>query len=389
VESLGEKLKGARESKGYSYDQVSRDTNIASRYIEAMEREDFSKFPAEAYLLGFLKNYGEYLGLDSQELLAHYRNLKLQELPTPVEQLLEPPSRAPKILFNVFLVILIAAAGGGGVYFFMNRPRNEPVKPVESRSPVEYKMEEPLMERRFYQGDSILITINTSLYKVVLNTIGETVALDHPSGPMILDLSQDGTLDLNDDGVDDLRITVGDFDKNQPAAGALLRIEQKQAAPLEPLETALPLESGAGGVTPGATGATSGAAAPAVQTPPAAPRPAANAPIQVIFTSPNAYPFTLQALFQGYCMFRWEVLAERDRRGRNERYFQKSDEINIPAQNGIRLWISNATAVKMHALGAGRTVPLEIGGVGEVVVADVRWVRNDDGRYRLGLFRLE
>jgi hypothetical protein len=88
-------------------------------------------------------------------------------------------------------------------------------------------------------------------------------------------------------------------------------------------------------------------------------------------------------------MFRWEILMERDRRDRTERYFQRSDQINIQAQNGIRLWISNAQAVKLQVIGGGRTVPIEIGGPGEVVVADIRWVRDDDNRYRLVVLRLE
>jgi hypothetical protein len=88
-------------------------------------------------------------------------------------------------------------------------------------------------------------------------------------------------------------------------------------------------------------------------------------------------------------MFRWEILMERDRRDRNERYFQRSDEINIQAQNGIRLWVSNAQAVKFQVIGGGKTVPVEIGGPGEVVVADIRWVRDDDNRYRLVVLRLE
>jgi hypothetical protein len=88
-------------------------------------------------------------------------------------------------------------------------------------------------------------------------------------------------------------------------------------------------------------------------------------------------------------MFRWEILAERDRQGRNERYFQRTDELNIQAQNGIRIWVSNAAATKLQIIGGGRTVPIEIGGPGEVVVADIRWIRDDDNRYRLIVARLE
>jgi cytoskeletal protein RodZ len=70
VESLGDKLRSTREAKGYSYEYVGRETNIARRYLEALERKAFSKFPGEPYLLGFLRNYGEYLGLNVEELLS-------------------------------------------------------------------------------------------------------------------------------------------------------------------------------------------------------------------------------------------------------------------------------------------------------------------------------
>jgi hypothetical protein len=109
----------------------------------------------------------------------------------------------------------------------------------------------------------------------------------------------------------------------------------------------------------------------------------------VLFNSPNAYPFTLQVAFQGYCLFRWEILFERDRPGRNEQYFQYSDELTIQANNGIRLGLSNAHAVRFQVIGGGRTVSLEPGGPGEVVVADLRWVRDEDNRYQLVFTRLE
>jgi hypothetical protein len=43
----------------------------------------------------------------------------------------------------------------------------------------------------------------------------------------------------------------------------------------------------------------------------------------------------------------------------------------------------------LQVIGGGRTVPVEIGGAGEVVVVDVRWVRDEDNRFRLIVVRLE
>ena len=80
---------------------------------------------------------------------------------------------------------------------------------------------------------------------------------------------------------------------------------------------------------------------------------------------------------------------ERDRRERKEQYFQRAEELSITAQNGIRIWASNAQAARFQVIGGGRTVPVEIGAGGEVVVVEIRWIRDDDGRFRLVLIRLE
>jgi cytoskeletal protein RodZ len=363
VESLGEKLKTARENKGYTHEQVGRETNIATRYLEALESEDFAKFPGEPYVLGFLRNYGDYLGLDVQELLSLYRSLKIQEQAVPVEQLLQAPPRSPKVPLIIAAVVVILGLAGGAGYALLKLPRSRGGAAVP-RAPVEYTLENNLLERRFYRGDTILVPLDANQYKVTLSNLGETVTLTVPGGPLILDLSQDIQADLNNDGLGDIRITVADFVKNEPSMGALLRFEllaNSYAAP-------------GGPVQPGAENPAD-----------AADIPAAPAAAPVIFSSSNAYPFTLQAVFQGYCMFRWES----DRRTRNEQYFVRTDELNIQAQNGIRVWVSNAAAVKLQVIGGGRTVPLEIGAAGEVVVTDIRWVRDDDGRFRLILSRLE
>jgi cytoskeletal protein RodZ len=372
VESLGNKLRTARENKGYSYDQVSRETNIASRYIQALEEEAFAVFPGEADLLGFLRNYGEYLGLNPPELQAGYRALKIQEQPVPVEQLLHSPSRAPKIIRNVVIIVLALAAGGFGVWFFLNRPRRiEPVNVMEHRETVNHLMDGPSLERRFYRGDTVLIPRGDNDYKVELTALGEAVTLDTPSGTRIIDLGQEVTIDLDQDSNYDVVVTVVDFSKSNPNDGVQLRFDLEYSS--------VPAENG-GVQAAGAAGTAPGVPDTAVSVAAATP---------VVFTSPNPYPFTIQANFQGYCLFRWEILAERDRQGRKEEYFQRSSELSIPAQNGVRIGVSNAAAVKIQVIGGGRTVPLELGNAGEVVVADIRWIRDEDGRYRLVLLRLE
>lgn len=361
--SLGQKLRTAREAKDLSFDQVSRETNIAARYLEALEAEDFSAFPGEPYAVGFLRNYGAYLDLDVQELLSLYRAFKMQEQPVPVEQLLKSPSKLPKILISAAAALLVLGGGGAAFFFVTRSPQAESTAPAV-RAPVEYVMSGDSLERRFYKGDSLLVPVEANQYKLELMSLGDAASIRTPQRTLVLNLNEEADEDINNDGIPDLRITAADFVKNNANMGILLRfdINAVPAVVDVPPPEAAPVETAAVSVPANAT---------------------------VVFSSPNSYPFTLQSNFQGYCMFRWEILFERDRPDRNERYFQRSEELNIQAQNGIRIWISNAQAAKFQITGGGRTVPIELGGAGEVVVTDIRWIRDDDNRYRLVIARLE
>jgi cytoskeletal protein RodZ len=356
VESLGEKIKTAREGKGISLDDAGKDTKISIRYLEALEKEDFSGFPGEAYITGFIRNYGAYLDLDVQELLSLYYALKIQEQPIPEQLLKKNPKVLPKIVIGILLGIIIAGAGARAVYYFINRPRESRVTAPVIRAPVEYVMDGDSFERRFYKGDSILVPAGTDQFKLELLNLGEEVTIHTPNGPVTVNLSQEAEVELGNNAPG-LRISAMDYTKNNADMGVLLRLELGNAS-----------SDNVSAIT-GVSGQNASS---------------------MIFSSPNPYPFTLQLNFQGYMMFRWEILMERDRRDRNERYFQRSDpELNIQAQNGIRLWASNAQAAKFQVIGGGKTVPIEIGGPGEVVVADIRWVRDDENRYRLVVLRLE
>jgi cytoskeletal protein RodZ len=373
VESLGNTLKITREGKGYTFEQVSMDTHISIQYLRALEEERFDIFPGEPYILGFLKNYGEYLGLDNKELLFQYRSGKIQDQPDPINQLVTPQrSTLPaRMVLGALLLIIGLIVAGIAVYYFLYLPRTKAPVVIETYKPVEYALNEGALERRFYQGDSIVIPYGDSQYTLRLSNVGDAVTIMTPTGGIILDLLQEVRVDLNNDGMGELRITASDFDKNTGDSGALLRFE---------LDSTLPFYSGAS-IEP----------AEPVPTPVASmalPDNTGLANAMQILNSANPYPFTMEAGFQGYCMFRWEILYERDRQDRNEQYFQRGDELNMQAQNGIRLWVSNAAVAKIQVIGGGRTVPVELGGAGEVAVVDIRWVRDSDGRYRLVMIRL-
>ncbi len=96
MESLGDQLREAREERGLSIEQVERETNILKNYLLALEMEDFSDFPGETYILGFIRNYAEFLGFDPDRLVQMYRNLVIQGQPVPLEELVTSSKKVNK-----------------------------------------------------------------------------------------------------------------------------------------------------------------------------------------------------------------------------------------------------------------------------------------------------
>lgn len=73
MKTVGQTLRSAREKKQIELDVAASILKIRIRYLEALERGDFSIFPSPLYAKGFLKNYAKYLGIEETEVLALYR----------------------------------------------------------------------------------------------------------------------------------------------------------------------------------------------------------------------------------------------------------------------------------------------------------------------------
>lgn len=80
LKTVGALLNEKRKEKNLTYDQVSEIIKINPEYLEAIEHSDYSKFPSEVYVKGFLKNYAKYLGVDPEHASALYRREKEKAL---------------------------------------------------------------------------------------------------------------------------------------------------------------------------------------------------------------------------------------------------------------------------------------------------------------------
>ncbi len=82
---FGEKLREAREAKGYSLDYIEEETKIRKLYIEALEQETFDLLPPKVYATGFVRRYSKCLGLNSDKMVDQFQSLAYKDEPFNVE----------------------------------------------------------------------------------------------------------------------------------------------------------------------------------------------------------------------------------------------------------------------------------------------------------------
>ena len=75
----GKVLQQARKKKRYSIDKVHKTTKIKKEYIEGLENDNVSVFPAEIYYKNFLKTYAQFLSLEPTEIVNLYEQSKLEQ----------------------------------------------------------------------------------------------------------------------------------------------------------------------------------------------------------------------------------------------------------------------------------------------------------------------
>ena len=68
-DSIGKKLKDARQGAGHSVSDVVHATRITESQILGLESDDYSVFASLAYARSFLNIYSSYLGVDANEVL--------------------------------------------------------------------------------------------------------------------------------------------------------------------------------------------------------------------------------------------------------------------------------------------------------------------------------
>lgn len=82
MSSLGLYLRGLREAKGMSLDDIARSTRVGRRHLEALETDTLGELPAPVFVKGFIRAYCEFLDSSPEEALGLYRQVTGEQAPS-------------------------------------------------------------------------------------------------------------------------------------------------------------------------------------------------------------------------------------------------------------------------------------------------------------------
>ena len=223
MDQLGAMFKEAREKQQKSLDDAVKETKIAKKYLIAIENENFDIFPGETYLIGFIRNYAQFLGLNPDEMIQRYKSYKIQEQPTPIEQLTARPRKTKYfILLGAIVVIVIVSVFS---YLVLNKKSNieveETKKSIKKAENIEKKkqlpskeyitMEESELIKDFNEGNIIKIPFNNKSYSLKIDKIGIGMDFTVNNIPFTMEKDEIVEIDFNKDGKKDILMKINNI----------------------------------------------------------------------------------------------------------------------------------------------------------------------------------
>ena len=69
---FGDRLRQGREARGVTLDAVFKETRIARRYLDALERSNLEALPGGTFNRGFIRSYAKFVGFVPLPILDAY-----------------------------------------------------------------------------------------------------------------------------------------------------------------------------------------------------------------------------------------------------------------------------------------------------------------------------
>jgi cytoskeletal protein RodZ len=138
--NFGERLKRERELREVTLEEITQATRIGSRFLEALENEDWDKLPGGVFNRGFVRSIAHYLGLDEEAFLGEYdlahaahADQMAQKHALKIEDRIPPTPLWIPVALVLGILLLAAAIIFGGVYAWRRFVRHSAPKPALTR----------------------------------------------------------------------------------------------------------------------------------------------------------------------------------------------------------------------------------------------------------------
>ena len=148
VESIGEKLRLARETRGIALRDISEMTRISMRYLEAIETDDYRRLPGGIFNRSFIRAYAKFVGYDQDQAIDDYgRTMRdrgepdEEDSPKPYKSLVYTDegshNRSHIVTFLLAIVILavLSLCVWAGLHFYqrsVQKPRSGSGQPART-----------------------------------------------------------------------------------------------------------------------------------------------------------------------------------------------------------------------------------------------------------------
>lgn len=109
-------LRQAREKKGLDISLVSKDLRIRQEFLRAIEEERYGDLPGQAYALGFVRGYAEFLGLDSAEIVRRFKQESENFAKAPELVFRDPVNESNIPGFKILFAAVLLGGVGYGVW---------------------------------------------------------------------------------------------------------------------------------------------------------------------------------------------------------------------------------------------------------------------------------
>ena len=130
AESIGEKLRLARETRGIALRDISEQTRISMRYLEAIESDDYRRLPGGIFNRSFIRAYAKFIGYDEDLAMDEYaRTLRErgeseeESSPKPYKSLVyteDGGRRSPfmNLLLAIVILAVLSLCVWAGLHFY-------------------------------------------------------------------------------------------------------------------------------------------------------------------------------------------------------------------------------------------------------------------------------